>query len=101
MSNLESIISSFHIQENLNPKIWELPKEKFMGDPEGQHYTMRPKVRERLLEIAYEFIEFVKNLLLNFDRNVKNHLLVFYCLDEKLYEYIMNLNKENNVCSQF
>jgi murein DD-endopeptidase MepM/ murein hydrolase activator NlpD/peptidoglycan hydrolase-like protein with peptidoglycan-binding domain len=60
MSNLESIISSFHIQENLNPKIWELPKEKFMGDPEGQHYTMRPKVRERLLEIAYEFIEFVK-----------------------------------------
>lgn len=31
-----------------------------MGDPEGQHYTMRTKVRERLLEIAYEFIEFVK-----------------------------------------
>jgi peptidoglycan hydrolase-like protein with peptidoglycan-binding domain len=60
MSNLESIISSFHIQEDLNPKIWELPTEKFMGDPEGQHYIMRTKVRERLLEIAYEFIEFVK-----------------------------------------
>ena len=30
-----------------------------MGDPKGQHYQMRPKVRSRLLEISTLFIEFL------------------------------------------
>ena len=47
MSNLKSILSSFHLQDELNPKIWETSDK------------MSPKVRERLLEIAYEFIEFL------------------------------------------
>ena len=47
MSNLKSILSSFHLQDELNPKIWESSDK------------MSPKVRERLLEIAYEFIEFL------------------------------------------
>jgi len=47
MSNLKSILSSFHLQDELNPKIWESSNK------------MSPKVRERLLEIAYEFIEFL------------------------------------------
>jgi hypothetical protein len=47
MSNLKSILSSFHLQDELNPKIWESSDK------------MVPKVRERLLEIAYEFIEFL------------------------------------------
>ena len=59
MSNLKSILSSFHLQDELNPKIWELPNERFMSDPKGQVEVMVPKVRERLLEIAYEFIEFL------------------------------------------
>ncbi len=59
MSNLKSILSSFHLQDELNPKIWELPNERAMSDPKGQTETMVPKVRERLLEIAYEFIEFL------------------------------------------
>jgi predicted nucleotidyltransferase len=59
MSNLKSILSSFHLQDELNPKIWELPKERAMSDPKGQVEVMVPKVRERLLEIAYEFIEFL------------------------------------------
>jgi predicted nucleotidyltransferase len=59
MSNLKSILSSFHLQDELNPKIWELPKERDMSDPKGQVEVMVPKVRERLLEIAYEFIEFL------------------------------------------
>jgi peptidoglycan hydrolase-like protein with peptidoglycan-binding domain/predicted nucleotidyltransferase len=59
MSSLQSIISSFHLQDNLNPKIWYLPNEKHMGDPDGQGFTMRPKVRSRLLEIANIFIEFI------------------------------------------
>ena len=60
MSNLKSILSSFHLQDELNPKIWELPNEQYMSDPKGQVEVMVPKVRERLLEIAYEFIDFDK-----------------------------------------
>ena len=59
MSNLKSILSSFHLQDELNPKIWELPNERYMSDPKGQDEIMAPKVRERLLEIAYEFIDFI------------------------------------------
>jgi len=59
MSNLKSILSSFHLQDELNPKIWELPNERAMSDPKGQVEVMTPKVRERLLEIAYEFIEYL------------------------------------------
>ena len=47
MSNIKSILSSFHLKDELNPKIWESSDK------------MVPKVRERLLEIAYEFIEFL------------------------------------------
>lgn len=47
MSNLKSILSSFHLQDELNPKIWESLDK------------MSPKVRERLLEIAHQFIEFL------------------------------------------
>jgi predicted nucleotidyltransferase len=43
----------------LNPKIWYLPNEKRMGDPEGQKYEMKPEVRERLLEIAYQFLDYL------------------------------------------
>jgi hypothetical protein len=59
MSNLKSILSSFHLKDELNPKIWELPNERFMSDPKGQVEVMVPKVRDRLLDIAYEFIEFL------------------------------------------
>ena len=59
MSNLKSILSSFHLQDELNPKIWELPNERAMSDSKGQTETLKPKVRERLLDIAYEFIEFL------------------------------------------
>ena len=59
MSNLKSILSSFHLKDKLNPKIWVLPNERAMSDPQGQMETMRPKVRERLIDIADEFIDFV------------------------------------------
>lgn len=51
MSNLQSILSSFKQQKELNSKIWNSSKD--------QLYDMNPKVRERLLEIAYEFINFL------------------------------------------
>ena len=47
--NTTDILKSFKPQSELNPKIWYLPNEKRMGDPEGQKYKMRPEVRERLL----------------------------------------------------
>ena len=57
MDNIENILSSFEIQDQLYPKIWYLPNEKHMGDPEGQKYKINPKVRKNLLEITYQFIE--------------------------------------------
>ena len=57
MSDISNIVSSFKLQDKLNPKIWYLPNEKFMGDPNGQKYEMRPEVRARLLEVAYDYIE--------------------------------------------
>lgn len=47
------IIKSFELQDTLNPKIWEINKDR--NSPE-----IKPKIREKLLEIAYEFIQFLK-----------------------------------------
>jgi len=44
------LIKSFEPQKELNPKVWEGGKK----DPK-----MKPEIRERLLEIAYEFIYFL------------------------------------------
>jgi len=55
----DKIIKSFESQDDLNPKIWFIPKEEYMGDPEGQKMKMRPEVRDRLLEIADMFFDFL------------------------------------------
>lgn len=44
------IIKSFESQDELNPKIWE---------KDGQSYIMKPEVREKLLETANLFIDFL------------------------------------------
>ena len=49
MSNLKSILNSFHLKDELTPKIW-----KSSGNDEK---TMTPKVRTHLLDIVYDFIE--------------------------------------------
>lgn len=49
--NTKEILKSFEPQNDLNPKIW---------DKKGESYVMKPDVRERLLEIANEFIDFLK-----------------------------------------
>lgn len=46
--NNTDIIKSFESQDELNPKIWE---------KDGNSYTMNPKVREKLLEVANLFID--------------------------------------------
>jgi len=44
------ILKSFESQDKLNPKIWE---------KDGKSYMMRPEVREKLLETANIFIDFL------------------------------------------
>ena len=48
MNNLRSILTSFKIKDELNPKFWEKV---------GNSYILTDKVRNRLLEIANDFIE--------------------------------------------
>ena len=50
-------LSGFKMQDNLNPKIWSLPNEKYMGDPDGQVYKMKPEVKKTLLKIADDYFE--------------------------------------------
>jgi len=50
MSEFHKILKSFRLKDSLNTDIWE----KTNGE-----YTMKSKVRERLLKIANDFIEFL------------------------------------------
>ena len=50
MDSFKKILDSFYVQDELNPKIWI---------EHNGHYHMIPEVRERLLEIANEFIKFL------------------------------------------
>jgi len=56
-SNKNIDLSGFKMQDNLNPKIWELSDEKYMGDVEGQIEKMKPDVRKTLLKIADDYFE--------------------------------------------
>ena len=44
------LIKSFKMQDNLNPKVWE---------KDGNGFKMKSQVREKLLEISYQFIDFL------------------------------------------
>ena len=50
MSNLKTIISSFKLQDELNPKIW-------ISSKTSEKEKLRSDIRERLLEISQYFIE--------------------------------------------
>lgn len=51
MSNLKKILTSFKTRQSLNPKVW-IKKDN--------EVKMNPKVREKLLEVANDFIEYLK-----------------------------------------
>ena len=51
MDNQSKILSSFELQDTLNPKIWV--------SPSSPDVKMKSDIREALLEIAYQFIDFV------------------------------------------
>jgi len=46
------IISSFDVQDELNSKIWQFPRNPKVS-------KMKDKVRQRLIDIAYEYFEFL------------------------------------------
>jgi len=51
MDKVDKIISSFYIQDELNPEIWD--------DGDNGSYVMKNDVRESLLSISNEFINFL------------------------------------------
>jgi len=59
MSKDKKIINSFYLQDELNPDVWVLPKEKYMGDSEEQKPKLKPEIRERLLKTAKIFVEYL------------------------------------------
>ena len=99
----KDIIKSFEPQNELNPKIWEKG---------GKEPEMKPEVRERLLNIAYEFIDFVgidmviSDIVLtgslanytwskysDFDLHVIINFLQFPENQRELYKELFNLKK--------
>ena len=44
------LIKSITLQDELNPKVWET---------KGDSHIMKPEIREGLLKIAYEYIDFL------------------------------------------
>jgi hypothetical protein len=50
----DEILKSFVPQKELNPKIWDATNNKDVGQTK-----LKPEIRQRLLEISYEFIEFL------------------------------------------
>ena len=57
MSNLKNILSSFKLRNTLNLKIWELSDKDKGSNNTPNNYKIYPEIRERLLEIAYRFID--------------------------------------------
>jgi hypothetical protein len=59
MVNTEKIINSFYLQDGLNPNVWDLSKERYMGGSEGQKPKLKPEIKSRLLKIAEIFIDYL------------------------------------------
>lgn len=43
----------------------------------------------------YGYLDFAINLIRNLDNKIKNHKVHFYCLDEEIYNYLMNMHINN------
>jgi hypothetical protein len=59
MAISKKIINSFYLQDELNPDVWDLPNERYMGDEDAQNYKLKPLIRERLLKVAEIFIDYL------------------------------------------
>jgi len=52
MENFDKIIKSFYVKDELNPKIWDNPENP-------SDAKMKEDIRMRLMEIAFEFVNFL------------------------------------------
>ena len=59
MAISKKIINSFYLQDELNPDVWFLPNEKYMGGKDAQNYKLRPEIKERLDKVAELFIDYL------------------------------------------
>jgi hypothetical protein len=57
MKEFKKVINSFYLQDKLNPEVWELPNEKYMGDKDAQFYKLKPEIRKKLLQVADVFLK--------------------------------------------
>tara|TARA_R110002020_G_scaffold394292_2_gene604361 strand:+ start:247 stop:1032 length:786 start_codon:yes stop_codon:yes gene_type:complete len=55
----DKILYSFKVKDELNPEVWEPTDEKYLGEPQYEVYKLNPEVREKLIEIASEFMQFL------------------------------------------
>lgn len=59
MAISKKIINSFYLQDKLNPDVWDLPNERYMGDEEAQNYKLKPEIKTRLKKASEIFIEYL------------------------------------------
>jgi hypothetical protein len=111
MADTKKIINSFYLQDELNPDIWDLTKEKNTGDSEGQKPELKSEIKSRLLKIAELFIDyldvdfFVQDIILvgslvgyNWSEFSDFDLHIVYDFDDaeedkELYEELFRLKK--------
>ena len=55
----DKVLYSFEIKDELNPEVWKSANKKYLGEPQYEVYKLKPEVREKLLEIANEFMQFL------------------------------------------
>lgn len=99
MEKIKSILNSFSLKDELNPKVWENP-----SDP--SEAKMKPKVRTALDKIAEKFIEYlgddvpVEDIILtgslsNFNWSEYSDFDLHILVDMKQYEDDAELKKES------
>ena len=60
MKNVETVIKSFEVKDELSSEIWSNPTDEPMNEVNASSLKLRPEIRERLLKIAELFIDYLK-----------------------------------------
>lgn len=112
VKNVETIIKSFEVKDELSSEIWSNPTDKPMNEVDASSLKLKPEIRERLLKIAELFIDYVKvgvfvedirmtGSLANYNwseySDVDLHIITSlsnYGKDSDLYDEFFNLKKK-------
>ena len=60
VKNVETVIKSFEVKDELSSEIWSNPTDEPMNEVNASSLKLRPEIRERLLKIAELFIDYLK-----------------------------------------